>query len=207
VKLLRLLQQREYSPVGDSRTVKCNIRVVAATHRDLEQEVAKGRFREDLYYRLNVIHLELPALRDRSSDVGVLAEHFLRICSDRAGRDDLQGFTPAAFDAMVAYAWPGNVRELENTVERAVLLSAGPLIGLDDLPARICRKLAVSPSPASRALPDGGLDLRASVERFENNLIRQALERTSGNKNRAALLLSLNRTTLVEMIKRKGIGA
>jgi DNA-binding NtrC family response regulator len=205
VKLLRLLQEREYSPVGDSRTFKCNIRVVAATHRDLEQEVACGRFREDLYYRLNVIHLQLPALRERASDIGATAEHFLRIYSERASRDDLQGFTPDALDAMVAYDWPGNVRELENAVERAALLSAGPRIGVSDLPPRVRPDRPLPAAAPSHALPDGGLDLRATVEQYENDLIRQALDRTHGNKNRAANLLSMNRTTLVEMVKRKRI--
>jgi len=203
VKILRLLQQREYSPVGDSRTFKCNIRVVVATNRDLEQDVAEGRFREDLFYRLNVIHVHLPALHERASDIPILAEHFFRVCAERAGRDDLKGFTPDALDAMTRYEWPGNVRSLENTVERAVLLSIGPLIGLEDLPPR----LRAEPAPAgmTRQLPDAGIDLRASVESYENDLIRQALARTGGNKNRAAQLLSVNRTTLVEMIKRKRI--
>jgi DNA-binding NtrC family response regulator len=205
VKLLRLLQQREYSPVGDSRTLKCDIRVVVATHRDLEQEVAEGRFREDLYYRLNVIHVLVPALRERKSDLGALVEHFLRVCSERAGRDDLTGFTPDALDALIAYDWPGNVRELENTVERAALLSIGPMIGLGDLPPRVRSQPSFPQAAQSHALPGEGLDLRATVERYENNLIRQAMERTGGNKNRAAQLLHMNRTTLVEMIKRKRI--
>jgi DNA-binding NtrC family response regulator len=205
VKILRLLQQREYSPVGDSRTLKCDIRIVAATNRDLEQEVAEGRFREDLFYRLNVIHEHLPALHERASDIVVLAEHFFRVCTERADRRDLKGFTPDALEAMSVYEWPGNVRALENTVERAVLLSAGPLIGLEDLPPRI-RGVAPAPTEASaRPLPDAGIDLRATVENYENDLIRQALERTGGNKNRAAQLLNVNRTTLVEMIKRKRI--
>jgi sigma-54 specific flagellar transcriptional regulator A len=203
VKILRLLQQREYSPVGDSRTMKCNIRVVAATNRDLEQEVEAGRFREDLYYRLNVIHEHLPALHERASDIGALAEHFFRLACDRADRQDLKGFSPAAFEMMAAYDWPGNVRELENAVERAVLLCAGPWIGLEDFPARLRRETPAASGAGTRALPDAGIDLRASVERYENDLIRQALERTGGNKNRAAQLLNVNRTTLVEMIKRK----
>jgi DNA-binding NtrC family response regulator len=205
VKILRLLQQREYSPVGDSRTLKCNIRVVAATNRDLEQEVTAGRFREDLYYRLNVIHEHLPALNERASDIPILVEHFFRGSANRAGRDDLTGFTPAALQAMAVYLWPGNVRELENAVERAVLLSAGPWIGLEDLPPRLRRESSAASSVGTCALPDAGIDLRANVERYENDLIRQALVRTGGNKNRAAQLLSVNRTTLVEMIKRKGI--
>jgi DNA-binding NtrC family response regulator len=205
VKILRLLQQREYSPVGDSRTFKCNIRIVVATNRDLELEVAEGRFREDLFYRLNVIHVHLPSLHERASDIPVLAEHFFRVCADRAGRDDLEGFTPDALDALTAYEWPGNVRSLENTIERAVLLSVGPMIGLDDLPARVREEKSKLSDQRIRALPDNGIDLRASVESFENDLIRQALERTGGNKNRAAQLLNVNRTTLVEMIKRKRI--
>jgi DNA-binding NtrC family response regulator len=204
VKLLRLLQQREYSPVGETRTLKCNIRVVVATHRDLEAEVAKGTFREDLYYRLNVIHLALPSLRERATDIASLAEHFLRASAGNAGRTDLVGFTPAAVDALAAYAWPGNVRELENTIERATLLSAGPLVDLEDLPPRVRSDSSRAPSGIfSRILPDAGMDLRASIESYETDMIRQAIERTGGNKSRAALLLGLNRTTLVEMIKRK----
>jgi DNA-binding NtrC family response regulator len=205
VKILRLLQQREYSPVGDSRTVKSDIRVVVATNRDLELEVAEGRFREDLFYRLNVIHVHLPSLSERASDIGMLAEHFFRVCAKRAGREDLVGFTPEALDLMSKSDWPGNVRALENAVERAVLLAPGPLITVADLPPRIRREAAAPREGSERSLPDVGIDLRAAVESFENDLIRQALERTGGNKNRAAQLLHLNRTTLVEMIKRKQI--
>ncbi len=202
VKLLRLLQQREYSPVGDDRTVKCDIRIVAATNRDLEVEVQAGRFREDLYYRLNVIHVQLPALRERREDIELLARHFLAVHAERSGRLELTGFTAAAKAALTSFDWPGNVRALENAIERAVLLSAGPLIDFDDLPARVQtvdRRSDRAPAP----LPDTGIDLRAAVEAFESNLIRQALERTGGNKNRAAQLLRVNRTTLVEMVKRK----
>jgi DNA-binding NtrC family response regulator len=209
VKILRLLQQREYSPVGDSRVHKCNIRVVAATHRNLERDVADGRFREDLFYRLNVIQVHVPALRERSSDIPLLVEHFFLAAVERAGREDLEGFSPEAVDAMTRYEWPGNVRALENAVERAVLLSAGPRIEVADLPARIRGE---SPAPTAATthavfepLPEAGLDLRATLDRYEGALIRQALERTGWNKNRAAQLLHMNRTTLVEMIKRKSI--
>jgi DNA-binding NtrC family response regulator len=207
VKLLRLLQQREYSMVGDSRVVKCDIRIVAATNRDLEAEVHARRFREDLYYRLNVIHIDMPALRDRGEDVELLANHFLRTCAERAGRDDVIGFDPEAMVVLRSHDWPGNVRSLENTIERAVLLTQGPRITVDDLPERLRRDFpesGVMPVAAS-PIPDQGIDLRAAVDRFENGLIKQALERTGWNKNRAAQLLGLNRTTLVEMIKRKGI--
>jgi sigma-54 specific flagellar transcriptional regulator A len=205
VKLLRLLQQREYTAVGDSRVVKCDVRIVAATNRDLEAEVTARRFREDLFYRLNVIHIDLPALRDRGDDVEILACHFLLSCAERAGRNDIHAFTPDAIETLRAYAWPGNVRSLENTIERAVLLAPGPEITVDDLPERIRQPQSSVQRTASAALPDSGIDLRNAVEQYENRLIVQALERTGRNKNRAAQLLGLNRTTLVEMLKRKGL--
>ncbi len=210
VKLLRLLQQREYSMVGDSRVVKCDVRIVAATNRDLEAEVKGRRFREDLFYRLNVIHIELPSLRNRPEDIEPLAKHFLNSCVARTGRVDVVGFAPDALEVLRGHQWPGNVRSLENTVERAVLLTTGPLVTSEDLPERM--RLASPPSSGvtksaapSGPLPEAGIDLRAVVECYENDLIVQALERTGRNKNRAAQLLGLNRTTLVEMLKRKGL--
>ena len=209
VKLLRLLQQREYSMVGDSRVVKSDVRIVAATNRDLEAEVKARRFREDLFYRLNVIHIELPALRDRPEDIELLAKHFLRACVARTGRTEVIGFTSEAIELLRSHEWPGNVRSLENTIERAVLLTPGPLVSVEDLPERMRTQsttiLAAKPVSSSAPLPDAGIDLRAVVERYENQLIVQALERTGRNKNRAAQLLGLNRTTLVEMLKRKGL--
>jgi sigma-54 specific flagellar transcriptional regulator A len=210
VKLLRLLQEREYSMVGESRVQKSNIRIVAATNRDLEVEVAQRQFREDLYYRLNVVHIELPALRDRGDDIELLAQHFLRTCSARSGRPEIVGFDSEAIAALRAYNWPGNVRSLENTIERAVLFAKPPVVTAADLPDRI-RQVPrapiseVQPIASTDPLPAGGIDLRAAVERFENDLIVKALERTGRNKNQAARLLGLNRTTLVEMLKRKGL--
>jgi DNA-binding NtrC family response regulator len=206
VKLLRLLQQREYTMVGDSRVQKSDIRIVAATNRNLEAEVAARRFREDVYYRLNVVHVELPALRDRADDIELLAMHFLRTSAARCGRP-VTGFTPEALAALRAFPWPGNVRSLENTIERAVLFAHGSLISVEDLPEKI-RQAPPAARPAvagPTALPDAGIDLRSVVEEYENQLITAALTRTNGNKNRAAQLLGLNRTTLVEMLKRKGI--
>ena len=203
VKLLRLLQQREYSPVGDSRAVRCDVRIVAATNRDLEAEVAAGRVREDLFYRLNVVHVHLPPLRERADDIEVLARFFLRSSAERAERPSLTALSDEALAALKAYEWPGNIRALENAIERAVLLSDGPTIELGDLPPRV-RHAAQSPAGAAQPLPDAGIDLRSAVAEYENDLIRQALVRTGGNKNRAAQLLGLNRTTLVEMLKRKG---
>ena len=203
VKLLRVLQAREYSPVGDNRTLKADVRIVAATNVNLENAVQAGTFREDLYYRLNVIHLTVPALRERPEDVPLLVQHFLKKAKERVGRSTIEGVSRAAAQILADYQWPGNVRELENTVERAVLLCQSALIEPKDLPQRLCG-LGVEKRMSPR-LPDLGLDLRNAVESFENQLIRQALERTKWNKKQAASLLGLNRTTLVEMLKRKRI--
>jgi transcriptional regulator with PAS, ATPase and Fis domain len=203
VKLLRVLQAREYSPVGDNRTLKADVRIVAATNVNLENAVQAGTFREDLYYRLNVIHLNVPALRERPEDVPLLMQHFLKKAKEKVGRTQIGGVSRAAAQILADYQWPGNVRELENTIERAVLLCQGELIEPKDLPQRLCG-LGVEKRMSPR-LPDAGLDLRNAVESFENQLIRQALERTKWNKKQAASLLGLNRTTLVEMLKRKRI--
>jgi len=204
VKLLRVLQAREYSPVGDNRTLKADVRIVAATNVNLENAVLGGTFREDLYYRLNVIQLAVPALRERSEDVPLLAQHFLNKAQEKMGKGGNLEISRAAAQLLSEYQWPGNVRELENTIERAVLLCAGTNIDPRDLPQRVCG-LGTEKRITPR-LPDTGIDLRNAVESFENQLIRQALERTKWNKKQAATLLGLNRTTLVEMLKRKRIG-
>jgi transcriptional regulator with PAS, ATPase and Fis domain len=203
VKLLRVLQAREYSPVGDNRTLKADVRIVAATNLNLEAAVLAGTFREDLYYRLNVIHLTVPALRERSEDVPLLAQHFLSKAKEKMAKGGEMEISRAAAQLLSEYQWPGNVRELENTIERAVLLCAGTSIDPRDLPQRVCG-LGTEKRITPR-LPDTGIDLRNAVESFENQLIRQALERTKWNKKQAATLLGLNRTTLVEMLKRKRI--
>jgi transcriptional regulator with PAS, ATPase and Fis domain len=205
VKLLRILQAREYSPVGDTRTLSADVRVVAATNVDLEEAVRNGSFREDLYYRLNVIHLAAPPLRERQDDIPVLAGYFLERARSKAGRDQVAKISRQAAELLASYGWPGNVRELENTIERAVLLSNGSAIEPKDLPPRL---QGFGPEPrTSPRMTDRGIDLRKAVEGFENNLIRQALEKTNWNKKRAAELLGINRTTLVEMLKRKRIEA
>ncbi len=203
VKLLRVLQSHEYSPVGETRTTKADVRIVAATNVDLEQAVQKGSFREDLYYRLNVIHVTVPSLGDRQGDIPELVEHFLTQTCKKLGREKLE-VSPAAHKLLLTYGWPGNVRELENSIERAVLLCPTETIEPRDLPARVCG-VGGERRPGAE-LPISGLDLRAAVEAFENDLIRQALTRTGWNKNQAAQLLGLNRTTLVEMLKRKRLG-
>jgi sigma-54 specific flagellar transcriptional regulator A len=201
-KLLRLLQQREYTPVGDNRTLKCDIRIVAATNRDLAQEIDNGNFREDLYYRLNVIHLPLPALRERMEDMDDLIEYFFGESLQMAGRDDLQGIDEGAMEALKAHDWPGNIRELENVIQRAVLLSPGPMITANDIPMDMGRT-SIPDSSVFQELPNEGINLRDVIEEYESKLVKQALDRTSWNKNQAAKLLGLNRTTLVEMVKRK----
>jgi transcriptional regulator with PAS, ATPase and Fis domain len=203
VKLLRILQSREYSPVGDTRTLQADVRIVAATNVNLEAAVQAGTFREDLYYRLNVIHVHVPPLRERVEDVPVLVHYFLHRAREKTGRIEVREISRSAAQLLVEYAWPGNVRELENTIERAVLLCAGAVIEPKDLPTRVCG--LGTERRVNAKLPDTGIDLKNAVEAFENQLIRQALERTNWNKKQAANLLGLNRTTLVEMLKRKRI--
>ncbi len=206
VKLLRVLQAREYSPVGDTRTLSADVRIVAATNVDLEEAARNGAFREDLYYRLNVIHLAAPPLRDRPEDIPALAGYFLERARVKAGRDRVTKISRQAAEMLCSYGWPGNVRELENTIERAVLLSGGSVIEPRDLPPKL-QGFGGSEARTGPRLSDRGVDLRKAVETFENQLIRQALEKTNWNKKRAAELLGINRTTLVEMLKRKRIEA
>jgi transcriptional regulator with PAS, ATPase and Fis domain len=204
VKLLRVLQYKEFSPVGDGRVLSADVRIVAATNVDLEKAVHEGRFREDLYYRLNVIHVKAPALRERALDVSALLDHCFGAACLRLGRGDLTGISSSARQLLERYNWPGNVRELENTIERAVLLAAGPEIAAGDLPDKVCGLQGTVQTPQLN-LPDLGINLRTAVESFENRLIHEALERTGWNKKQAAQLLGINRTTLVEMLKRKRI--
>lgn len=162
VKLLRVLQAREYSPVGDNRTLKADVRIVAATNVNLENAVLGGTFREDLYYRLNVIHLAVPALRERSEDVPLLTQHFLSKAREKVGKGAGLEISRAAAQLLAEYQWPGNVRELENTIERAVLLCAGTSIEPRDLPQRVCG-LGTEKRITPR-LPETGIDLRNAVE-------------------------------------------
>jgi DNA-binding NtrC family response regulator len=188
VKLLRVLQEREILRVGGTEAVPIDVRIVAATNRDLEQQVREGRFREDLFYRLNVIPIALPPLRERRTDVPLLVEHFLAKHGE-PGRG--RKMTPEALEALVAYGWPGNVRELESVIERTVLLADGEVIALEDLPAAVRMRRAAGPGfPVD--VPDEGLDLEA----LERSLIRRALEKAEGNVTRAARLLGLSRRTL-----------
>jgi DNA-binding NtrC family response regulator len=204
-KLLRLIQDGELYPVGEETPTKIDVRILAATNRNLDHEVAAGRFRADLYWRLNVIPIEMPALRDRPTDIVRLAEHFLTRAAERHRRP-VTAFEPAALGALKSYPWPGNIRELENVVERLVIVKGNGTLGFADLPTsiRTPREITHTGSPLPE-LPKDGTDLRAMLEAVEDRMIGEALERTGGNKNRAAELLGLNRTTLVEKLRRKRI--
>ena len=202
VRLLRVLQEHEFTPVGAGRPVKVNVRVIAATNLDLEQAVRERRFREDLYYRLNVIPIRLPALRERPEDIRALAAHFLEVQNADKGKA-VKRIEEAALDLLEAYDWPGNVRELEHTLERIVVMKEEGEITPEDLPDRI-RFSGAGPAQRFRIeIPEEGITFNELVRDFENELILQALERTRWNKNQAAALLGLNRTTLVEKIKKK----
>jgi DNA-binding NtrC family response regulator len=200
MKLLRVLQEREFQKIGDSQTVKVDVRVIAATNSDLWRMVNEGTFREDLYYRLNVIPVQLPPLRDRKDDVPLLVQHFLDKL--RADKTPAVSVSQEAMRGLMAYGWPGNVRQLENAIERAVAFGGGRgQIELADLPPEIA-SARVEPAAPGVFLPDEGVTLDSLISEIERDLIRQALERTHNNKGQAARLLNLKRTTLVEKIKR-----
>jgi DNA-binding NtrC family response regulator len=201
-KLLRVIQEREVRRVGSVEAKTVDTRLVAATNTDLWGEVQAGNFREDLYYRLNVITIELPPLRDRDDDIPLLTTHFLKIYNEE-NQSEVEGFSLAAMDALTAYRWPGNVRELENAVERAVVLCRGNTIELDELPQAL-RGEGPRDKPAAEFSPDG-VDFRKTVAEYQEYLIREALRRSGGVQRRAARMLKLSPTTLNEMIHRLGI--
>src|SRR4051812_15371765 len=201
-KLLRVLQEREFERVGDAHTIKIDVRIVAATHSDLARMVAEGTFREDLFYRLNVIPVQLPALRERREDVPLLVQHFLQKLGAEQTPPRSMTMSQDALRRMMAYAWPGNVRQLENVVERALAFSHGRAqIDVPDLGPEI-QNLPVSPEAGTTWFPDEGIDLERYIEGVELTLIKRSLERTQGNKVQAARLLNLKRTTLIEKLKR-----
>lgn len=203
VKLLRVLQEKSFEPVGGTKTLTANVRVVAATNVDLEDAVNQGRFREDLYYRLNVIPIRIPALRERKSDIPLLMHHFMENFNRLRGRS-LKGVSQDAMDLLCQYSWPGNIRELENLVERLAILKGQGIVEVMDLPERY-RRIAADADPGTINIPDNGMDFNTAVDAYENALIMRALEKTGWNRNQAASLLKLNRTTLVEKIKKKGL--
>ena len=207
VKLLRVLQERKVDPVGSTKSIDVDVRVIAATNKDLAEEVKAGRFREDLFYRLQVVPVSLPPLRERQGDVQLLAEHFLQRQIEELAKPGLS-FSEATLQVLTRYPWPGNVRELENIVERMAILSEGVCIEPSALPAHVHETRSTSVIQLSDfSLPPVGVDFNALIEDYENKLISTALTQTGGNKKAAARLLGLNRTTLVEKIKKKGLEA
>jgi DNA-binding NtrC family response regulator len=202
-KLLRALQEREVTPVGATHAIPIDVRVIAATHRDLERMLDEGTFREDLYYRLDVVPIEIPPLRERRQDIPALAEHFRLEVNAREARR-VPGFSLDVLQRLVSYDWPGNVRELENLVERLVVVAGHRKVIMADLPAHL-RTEVVDLEHATLELPDSGVDLRIFLTQLEARFIGQAMERTGGNRNRAAELLGLNRTTLVEKLRRRNV--
>lgn len=248
IKLLRVLQEREFERVGGTNKISVNVRIIAATNQNLEKAIEEGRFREDLYYRLNVVPINAPPLRKRRTDIALLLKHFIKHFNSRFRRN-IEGVNNTALKALISYEWPGNVRELKHLIERIVALKGFGLITEDDLPEKISTanlldfridddKLVVkseteamvdklevadekvnkdysekgalynrnTPSSVSRKIiPESGLDLKAEVDKFETALIIDALDQSKWVKNKAAALLRLNRTTLVEKLKKKKI--
>jgi two-component system response regulator PilR (NtrC family) len=201
-KLLRVIQEREIRRVGGVEAMSVDVRLLAATNVDLWDEVQAGRFREDLYYRLNVITIELPPLRERRDDIPILATHFLRQYAEENERR-IDGLSPQAMDAICDYDWPGNVRELQNALERSVVLCRGSTVEVDELPHAV-RAADADRTPTAEIPPDG-LNFRDAVAEFQGHLIRQALERSGGVQRQAAKLLRLSPTTLNEMVHRLGL--
>lgn len=222
-KILRVLQEKQYFPLGSSEPKYANVRIITATNVDLEEAVKKHKFRSDLYFRLNVLPVNLPPLRDRKGDIRLLLDHQLNIFNQTHSLINPCSFTPEAYACLERHSWPGNVRELVNLTERVVVLSGGGEIGVEDLPIEYrvpkagatakpsesaiyyadAPAVAHEPAAAFDRLPEEGINLESYIEQLENALIMQALERTGNNKNQAAKLLGLNRTTLVERIKKR----
>lgn len=204
VKLLRVLQERAVRPVGATAEIPVDVRVLAATNRDIEQDVRAGLFRQDLYYRLNVIRLELPPLRERREDIALLVERFVQRFAQEMGKD-LRGVTPDAARMLEQYAFPGNVRELENMCERAVALATGNQIGLSDLPA-VVSGMATSSATSLMTLPAGGCDLDAVLAEVERHLLVQALDQSGGVRTVAATLLGITSRSLRYRLAKHGFG-
>ncbi|MEI6127146.1 MAG: sigma-54 dependent transcriptional regulator [Pseudomonadota bacterium] len=200
VKILRVLQEHEFERVGGVKPIKADIRVIAATHRDLEKAVAEGKFREDLFYRLNVIPLIVPPLRERISDIPLLVAHFIQTFNREKGMA-VSGVSDTVMACFLRYSWPGNVRELQNLMERFVILKDTGCIDVEDLPEKLIRDQDSAPKPSGEPISDE-TTFTTMVTNFEKRLILQALRKSEGVKNKAAKLLNMNRTTLVEKMKK-----
>ncbi|MCE5312176.1 MAG: sigma-54 dependent transcriptional regulator [Nitrospiraceae bacterium] len=207
VKLLRVLQEKSFERVGGTKTVHSDARIMAATNKDLEQEVKAGRFREDLFYRLNVIPVNIPPLRRRKDDIQALCSFFVSKHAERFGREPVT-FSDDAMNVLLAYEWPGNVRELENIIERLLVLKDDNVVTPFDLPERMTGKKIPDLPPIDDEDVNpfvSGIDLNSAIEEYEKRLILHALELNSGVKSQAAKYLNLNRTTLIEKMKRLGL--
>lgn len=209
VKLLRAVQERCFERVGGNKTIHVDVRIIAATNQNLEQAVAERRFRQDLYYRLHVIPIDVPALRERRSDIPLLVNHFIERLNEQR-KTEIAGVESEALVRLTDYEWPGNIRELENLVERAVVLKKKGWITVADLPDRMAKTPdAVPADPPDHFIrfSEDGINLTKELEQYENRLIGEALRKANGVTSKAAQLLQLNRTTLVEKLKRKGFDA
>ena len=205
VKLLRVIQERQFERIGGMRTIDADVRIIAATNQNLELAVQERRFREDLFYRINVIPVYLPPLRDRKEDIPVLIEHFVARFR-KTKQKDLEGLTDEAMEAMMQYHWPGNVRELQNVIEMLVVMKGSGFVGMEDLPDKICASgFQKGKTSMNIQIPDEGLNISEVMDEFEKDLLLKALKQSGGVKNRAAKLLNLNRTTYVEKLKRHQI--
>ncbi len=200
-KLLRAIQEREIQSVGSDVTVKVDVRILAATNRNLEDDVAEGKFREDLYYRLNVVTVKVPPFRERQDDIPLMAQHFLEKYSKK-NRKQVKGFSPLAMDMLIKYDWPGNVRELENAVERAVILLAGDNITEKDLPLSITQSYS---KESDRAITQTVNTGTRPLEEVEKEAILAALEASGSNKSETARKLGINRKTLHKKLKNYGV--
>ncbi|MBW1704458.1 MAG: sigma-54-dependent Fis family transcriptional regulator [Deltaproteobacteria bacterium] len=199
VKLLRVLQEREVTRVGGEGIIKVNVRVIAATNRDLMEQISEGKFRDDLYYRLNVVTIKLPLLNERKEDIPLLAQHFLEIFCSRNNKE-IKGFTPQAMDRLLRYDWPGNVRELMNAVERGVVLSRSEYLGEEDMPL-----IPGAEQGRRDRLPEEGIPANLPLEEVEKASILKTLEATGGNKSEAARRLGITRKTLHKKLKSYGV--
>ena len=203
IKLLRVLQEQQFERVGGTKTLHVDLRFIAATNKNLTTAINMEKFREDLYYRLNVIPIKVPSLKQRRSDIPLLIDFFLKKFQKGKG-DKITGFSQAAMDAILAYDWPGNVRELENVIKRLTILSEGPVVSFDDLPENM-QDISVSRYPDKEVTLDNELNLNEAVQDYEKRIILEALEKTNWVKSKAAKLLNINRTTLVAKIKKQNI--
>jgi len=201
VKLLRVVENKSFTPLGSTREIQVDVRIISATNKDLEEEVRAGRFREDLYFRLNVLSLHLPPLRERREDIPLLVQHFLRKYARKLGRKEVD-ISPYALEALMEYDFPGNVRELENIIERAVALETGPLILPESLTLRPNRSSKALPKTE---LPPEGLNLEAFLAEIEKDLLQQALEKAGGRREEAARLLGLTPRSLRYRLQKYGL--